>query len=298
MRSLFIIIFLFSARLIQAQDEPLNLAYIPDPAQNTLHIGRVLGVASLTAVAYTGSFYLIFKNGWWSEQSTHLHFENDFNYAQNNDKLGHFFAGVLLGEGFYDGFRWSGVSEFNSYMLAAGMASATHFGIEIKDGFAPTWGFSVFDVLAGTLGGLYPMAKRYVPAMKYVDFKYSYWINTRVYYNSGLDEGGVFTDDYGNETFWLSLKIGRMLPKGIQRVWPQWLGIAGGVTVTPTLSSINWWGPREYLVGLDYDFESIVNPKTYFSRRLTTYLNFYKFPAPSIQVYPHLKYYLTYPIMF
>ena len=208
----------------------------------------------------------------------------------------------MLGEGFYDGFRWSGVSEFNSYLLAACMASTTHIGIEIKDGFAPSWGFSVFDVLSGTLGGFYPMAKRYVPLMQYVDFKYSYWMNSAVYYNyckaNHIDNGGVFTDDYGSETFWLSLKIGRMLPHGLQHYWPQWLAIAGGVTVESTIDSTGWWGQREYLVGLDYDLTQVVKPTSTLGKRLTTFVNFYKFPAPAVEVYPHLKYYLTYPILF
>jgi hypothetical protein len=32
----------------------------------------------------------------------------------------------------------------------------------MKDGYSPEWGFSIFDVLSGSLGGFYPMAKRYV----------------------------------------------------------------------------------------------------------------------------------------
>ena len=39
-------------------------------------------------------------------------------------------------------------------------AFATHVAIDVKDGFAPKWGFSVFDVLSGTLGGFLPMAER------------------------------------------------------------------------------------------------------------------------------------------
>jgi len=304
-------LFLFLGLLIwsvYAQDlsssSSTNYVEIPqnDSVQEPLHMGRFVAVASLAGASYIGSYYLIFKNGWWSKESRNLHFENDFNYAQNIDKLGHFFAGVMLGEGFYDGFRWSGVSEFNSYLLAACMASTTHLGVEIKDGFAPSWGFSVFDVLSGTLGGFYPMAKRYVPFMRYVDFKYSYWNNSNVYWDycklNKIDDGGVFTDDYTNETFWLSFKVGRLLPKSFNKVWPQWLSLAGGVTVEPTLDGQGWWGHRDYLISLDYDFESIIKPKSYASSRVVSYLDLYKFPAPAIQVYPYRKYYLTYPIKF
>ena len=90
----------------------------------------------------------------------------------------------MLGECFYEAYYWAGISEFKSYLFAGLSAMATHVAIDVKDGFAPSWGFSVFDVLSGTLGGFFPMMERYVPVFKYVDLKWSYWINTldrRVY---------------------------------------------------------------------------------------------------------------------
>ncbi|HSQ42863.1 MAG TPA: DUF2279 domain-containing protein, partial [Fibrobacteraceae bacterium] len=127
---------------------------------STFHPGRLAVVASLSLSSYIGSYYVMFKDGWWDGNGTDFHIKNDFDYAKNIDKAGHFFSGVLLGEGFFDGFRWSGMKERNAYLLAGTMASVTMVGVDIKDGFSE-WGYSPFDVLAGILGGFYPMAKRY-----------------------------------------------------------------------------------------------------------------------------------------
>lgn len=260
---------------------------------------RLAGVASLATVSFIGSYYLVLKEGWWDSSGNDFHFENDFEYAKNIDKAGHFFSGVLLAEGFYDGFRWSGVSEFNSYLLAGSMASLTHVGIDVKDGFSPGWGYSVFDVLSGSLGGFYPMAKRYVPAFQYIDYKFSYWVNSTAYWDQPGDHTGVFTDDYCNQTHWLSFKVNKLLPRAVEPYWPDVLAFAAGVSVQDTLFKGGAGvkaAKREVFVGLDWDLEGLVKPKTPFAKRVVRYLNYIKLPAPTLQVYPERKMYWTYPI--
>lgn len=260
---------------------------------------RLAGVASLATVSFIGSYYLVFKEGWWDSSGNSFHFENDFAYAKNIDKAGHFFSGVLLAEGFYDGFKWSGVSEFNSYLLAGSMASLTHVGVDIKDGFAPEWGYSVFDVLSGSLGGFYPMAKRYVPGFQFIDYKFSYWVNSTAYWDQPGEHTGIFTDDYSNQTHWLSLKVDRMLPRSVARYWPDWLAIATGVSVQDTIfkgSAGLKAAKREIFIGLDWDLEGVVKPKSPIAKRIVRYLNYIKLPAPTVQVYPEKRILWLYPI--
>ena len=99
LRFLFILLLTGSVYAQNALDlsSPNLVQPAPDSAVDSLHYGRIAAVASLVGVAYAGSYYLIFKNGWWSQEGNHLHFENDFNYAQNTDKLGHFFCGRDVG---------------------------------------------------------------------------------------------------------------------------------------------------------------------------------------------------------
>jgi hypothetical protein len=254
-------------------------------------------VASLASTAYLGSYALILKDGWWDQPDAKFHFFYDGEYAHNVDKLGHGFAGIVFAELFYDGFRWSGVGETKSLVLAGTMSGLTHLGIEIKDGYGPTWGFSVWDVIGGTLGGFYPLAKARVPAFQYIDLKYSYWRNTDVYWKSGVDHGGVWVDDYGNETFWLSLKVKRVLPEPVAQYWPRWLALAAGVSVRGTMEG-GMWGPREYFAALDWDLQAAINPRTYAGSRWVRYLNYVKLPAPAVRVYPDPAVFWLYPVKF
>ena len=258
---------------------------------------KVGGVASLTLIAYGAAYWLVFDKGWWDEQGNHFHFENDFDYALNLDKFGHFASGVAMGELFYEGYRWAGATEFQSYLFAGLSAMMTHIAIDVKDAYSPRWGFSVFDVLSGTLGGFLPMAERYVPLFKYVDLKWSYWINSKAYYRQGEGHSKVFTDDYCNQTFWASFKIYRMLPAGARAYYPSWLAIAAGLSIDEKSFTHEPHPRREVYIALDYDLEAF-RPQSRMARTVIKWLNYFKLPAPAVQVYPEFHWFLLYPIKF
>lgn len=269
-------------------------------------IPKTVAVGSFVAASYAAAYFFVFQKGWWGEQGRDFHFEFDFEYAKNLDKLGHFASGVAMGELFYQGYHWAGFSESTSYLMAGSSAFLTHVAIDIKDGFSPQWGFSIFDVMSGTLGGFYPMAKRYVPIFKYFDLKMSYWVNSHAYYNSS--DTGVATDDYVNQTYWCSFKIYRMLPYAARRYYPEWLAFAVGLSIDDGVYEINPEthrhmyhykdvGKYEVYLALDYDFEAF-RPHQLWARNLVKALNYFKFPAPTLQVYPEVKFFLLYPIKF
>ena len=260
-----------------------------------ISVPKVAGVASLTLIAYGAAYWLVFEKGWWDDEKSHFHFENDFDYAMNLDKFGHFAAGVILGESFYEGYRWAGASEFQSYLFAGLSAMMTHVAIDVKDGYSPEWGFSIFDVLSGTLGGFLPMAERYIPVFKYVDLKWSYWINTKAYYRQS--ETGVFTDDYCNQTFWASFKPYRLLPNAAREYYPSWLAIAAGLSIDEKVFTHEPHPRREVYIALDYDLEAF-RPQSRMARQVIKFLNYFKLPAPAVQVYPEFNWFLLYPIKF
>ena len=271
----------------------------PTDIKSEIEPAKLFGVASLTLIAYGAAYGFVFEKGWWDDNGGRgFHFENDFDYALNLDKFGHFAAGVVIGESFYEGYRWAGASEFQSYLFAGLTALATHIAIDIKDGFAPKWGFSIFDVLSGGLGGFLPMAERYVPVFKYIDLKWSYWINSNAYYDQEHQaSGGVFTDDYVNQTFWLSVKPYRLLPESARRYYPSWLAFAIGLSIDEKVFTGEPHPRREVYLALDYDLEAF-RPQSRLARYLVKMLNYFKLPAPTIQVYPEFHWYLLYPIKF
>ena len=271
----------------------------PTDIKSEIEPAKLFGVASLTLIAYGAAYGFVFEKGWWDDNGGRgFHFENDFEYALNLDKFGHFAAGVVLGEFFYEGYHWAGASEFQSYLFAGLSALATHIAIDVKDGFAPSWGFSIFDVLSGGLGGFLPMAERYVPVFKYIDLKWSYWINSNAYYDQEHQaSGGVFTDDYVNQTFWLSVKPYRLLPESARRYYPSWLAFAIGLSIDDKVFTGEPHPRREVYLALDYDLEAF-RPQSRFARFAIKMLNYFKLPAPTIQVYPEFHWYLLYPIKF
>ena len=271
----------------------------PTDIKSEIEPAKLFGVASLTLIAYGAAYGFVFEKGWWDDNGGRgFHWENDFDYALNLDKFGHFAAGVVIGESFYEGYRWAGASEFQSYLFAGLTALATHIAIDIKDGFAPSWGFSIFDVFSGGLGGFLPMAERYVPVFKYIDLKWSYWINSNAYYDQEHQaSGGVFTDDYVNQTFWLSVKPYRLLPESARRYYPSWLAFAIGLSIDDKVFTGEPHPRREVYLALDYDLEAF-RPQSRLARYLVKMLNYFKLPAPTIQVYPEFHWYLLYPIKF
>jgi len=262
------------------------------PWKLALVSGSVLSV-------YGVSYFLVFGKSWWGTEPQPFHFENDFEYALNLDKLGHLYSGILMGEFFYDGLIWSGLSHIPARIFAGGFASLTHVGIDIKDGLGP-WGYSIWDVIAGSVGGFWPYLKDICPLLEPLKFKATYWKHSQAYWNH--QDKTIFTDDYVNWTYWLSFKTEWLFPKSARPYWPDWLYIAAGVSVDDIAviedDGIN--GSREYYVSLDVDLDGIIKPKKYVYNRLLTYITTIKLPTPSIQIYPweNRAIYLMYPLRF
>jgi hypothetical protein len=279
-------------------DSLSNSAANNDPNPTKIIPWRLALVSSGVSLTYIGAYWVIFRNGWWKDSGNTFHFANDFEYALNLDKGGHFFSGILMGEVFYDGLRWSGMEELPAHWWASSFAALSHVGIDIKDGYAPEWGFSVWDVIAGTAGGFWPMFKRYSRFGPYLDFKGSYWYNSTEYWRSTthVSDIPVATDDYVNQTYWLSLKVQKLLPNSMQKYWPAFIAFTAGLSITEPVYN----GERKYevFIGPDWDLEGLFAPKSYEAKRIVRYLNYIHFPMPALQVYPHRAIHWVYPIRF
>jgi len=273
-------------------------------SDNTIKPMRLAIIGSGIAASYTAIYFALLKDGWWDKVKP-FHFEqlhSDMNYASNLDKFGHFYAGIVIGELLAMSYDWAGLSPFASTLWAGVTVGATQIIIEFKDGFSP-YGYSVLDAIAGTLGGFYAMGKMYIPAMQYVDYKFTYWPNSSEYWDDHKRPGtgtGIWFDDYygGNQTHWLSFKVAKMLPENYY--YPEWLALAFGLglydsyivgDVKPGWDKIRY----EYYISLDYDFNAIFHPQKTWSKNLITILNHIKFPAPAIRLHPSAKFFPLHP---
>jgi hypothetical protein len=287
-----ILIFLLCGFLHAQQD---SVEYEIKPARLAIIGGSI-------ATSYTAIYLIYLKEGWWAE-SVPFNFKNDFGYASNLDKFGHFYTGVIFGELFTMSYDWVGMSPFASTLWAGITLGFTQILIEFKDGFSH-YGYSTWDAVAGTLGGFYAMGKRFIPAMQYIDYKFVYWPNNREYWKiGGEDKGGsltgangVWVDDYygGNQTHWLSFKAGKMLPHHLE-----WIAFAFGWGIDDgRFTSERERSRYEFYLSLDYDLEAIFRPQKTWSKNIVTILNHIKFPAPTVKVGRNPKFFWIHPLQF
>jgi len=293
MNRLFIaFLFLFSFSYSQTQDS----------VEYEINTGRLAVITGSIALSYTAIYIVYLKEGWWAD-ATPFSFKDDFEYASNLDKFGHFYTGVIFGHLFTMSYDWVGMSPFASTFWAGITLGLTQIAIEFKDGFSP-YGYSKWDAVAGTLGGFYAMGKRFIPAMQYVDYKFVYWRNNKEYWKlDGEDKGGsltggdgVWVDDYygGNQTHWLSFKVGKFMPH-----YMEWFAFAFGWGIDDKRFDSNYGRSRyEYYISPDYDLEAIFRPQETWSKNLVTILNHVKWPAPVLRFYPKPKLFPIHPLGF
>ncbi|HWA05671.1 MAG TPA: DUF2279 domain-containing protein, partial [Ignavibacteria bacterium] len=124
---------------------------------NYVKFGAITGVTA-------GAFWWLHnyqKNAWWSGQRGKFHIQNDWDYAMSADKTGHFFDGALIQAIYRGALEWAGFSPTASVWLGAAFSIAYMTDVEIEDGFATDWGFSMGDQICNVAGALYPVAQYY-----------------------------------------------------------------------------------------------------------------------------------------
>ena len=112
-------------------------------ANDSIKKGKVILVSSSLGVALAGS-YLFIENSWWNEKQRGFHFDNgsDKVYALNVDKAGHFIGGLQAADIFSSSMQWAGMGKKQSLWYGAAFGSGLQLAIEMKDAYAPYWGFS------------------------------------------------------------------------------------------------------------------------------------------------------------
>lgn len=263
---------------------------------STTNYKRLLMVAGATSLTVIGPYYYL-QNVWWKDQKTDFKIDHDqdYKYARNLDKAGHFFGGVLTAELFDNAFSWAGVPKKKAVWFSAATGFAVQSIIEYKDAFAPGYGFSMGDLGAGTLGSSIPIIQYYVPAARAITFKLSYYKRHDYYYQQF--QYAQLIDDYMNQTYWLSVSLNDWLPKNsvAEKIWPDFLTIVGGWGVDETL---NYWhtgislkenkgkGKDEFYLSFDIDWRKIIKQKSTFRRTLAYSLNCIKLPMPTFRFAP------------
>ena len=259
--------------------------------------GRVVIVSSSLILALGGS-YLYIENSWWSEKQTAFHFDNgsDKVYALNVDKAGHFMGGLQAAELFSQSMRWAGMNKKQALWFGATFGSGLQLAIEMKDAYAPYWGFSTLDLTIGSVGAFLPIAKYYSRTLRAFDVKLSYWKQHNTYWDlesqrEKTPNKYAWQDDYVNQTYWLSVDLNHFNEK-----IPEWLNIAIGFGLDETQylnqNKTKMGGNNEWYIALDYDIPKMLkrwnSPK---AKKIKHWLNYFHFPAPTIRISPKTEFY-------
>ncbi len=288
LKSLFlIVVFIFTSTKTFAQKEV-----------SKFNRKRVLIVGSSLVTAVSASYYYIEKS-WWSEKQIPFHFDDgaDLTYALNVDKCGHFLGGLHAADIFSSSMKWTGMKETHSLWSGAAFGFALQLAIEIKDAYAPYWGFSKWDLGLGTAGALWPVGQYYCNDLKAINFKFSYFKHSNIYWELDLQRGKETSqfswhDDYPNQTYWATFDVNHFIETCN---WPKWLDIAIGFGLDDTQylnNNTKTGGNNEFYIALDYDLPKMLKKwDTKFSKKVKHWLNYIHFPAPTIMISPKVKFY-------
>ena len=261
-------------------------------AQEGVNTARLVLVGGLTAAAMVG-IHVYQQNGWWKDNRSSFHFQEDLDYGLWVDKLGHFYGASVMTFIMSKSLEWANLSPEQSIWYGATGAVLFQTYVEVQDGFS-AWGFDRVDFAANVAGALYPVAQFYWPPLKDFNMKFSYHPSDLINQPGGVGFQGqkhILFDDYEGQTLWLSVYVNSLLPGSVESLWPDWLALAVGYGVrdvaTPDPYSI-------VMLSLDYDLTKIIPQDTAFLRLLSEALNFIHWPAPAVRISPNAVWYGLY----
>lgn len=253
--------------------------------------------------------HIIQKNTIWSETGKFRIIE-DADYALYSDKAGHFYGAYLSSYFYSEFFMCSGFSYDASILLGGllGLAYSTY--IEVMDGFAENWGFSPSDFYSDVAGVGFHLLQHYVPFFQNFTPKFVYfpanWHGERLRQPSTM-----FIDDYSSHAFFLSVNVHNLLPRNLKPYWPDWLQLSVGYTARNLCSpieygcnydDINYYNPwlagsPRMIIAFDYDLVKMLPDGHPFWNWFKQTLNYFKLPAPGIEIGNGTRFMLLYPFL-
>lgn len=239
-----------------------------------------------TTVAFFTYGYVIQNNIWWKGDKSSFYFNNsqDFKYALNSDKFGHFYFAYLTTNIYSSLFQWSGIKKRDALFYGGLVAFTFQTFTEIRDGFSKGYGFSWGDCTANLLGVTYPSLQNRYSFLRPFDFKISLYPSEK--YKSG--EYTHILDDYQSTYHWLSIDVNELLPKSAQEIFPDFINVAIGHSVN-NIDGLGG-GNHELYISLDWDFEALPGNGEFWSI-VKQWLNLYHLPAPAVKIYPNVVWY-------
>ncbi len=259
----------------------------------------VLGVSFL-------GLHVLQNNAWWANQRGSFHVLDDPTYKDNFDKFGHTFGAYYTSHFFDEMYTWSGFDSAQSTLLGALSGAMYEFYVEIEDGFARDWGFSPGDAKADVLGATFFVLRNRIDFLRNFQYKWLYFPSSQILNGKADIQDQTLNplDDYGGQTYWVTMDVNRMLPTSAKEYWPKWLNLALGfggwnLDAPPVDGNPNPFVNRKkaYYLGFDFEIEKIIPESSIgilnFVRRA---LGYWHLPAPAYRISPDPRFFILFPL--
>lgn len=281
--TILISIFIFFLPHLTLKGNKLKIS--DDTISQTARTERIalVGGVSLGAFIYG---HVALSNLWWKGNPVpfHINTDDDYKYALNADKFGHFFF-PYFGTDLYRGlFVWCGINDTTSLWLGAGALMTYQTYIEIRDGFSEQYGFSWGDFTANTIGTGMQVLRFYSPFLRKFHFKMSFYPSEK--FKAGAYNAII--DDYESAFHWLSFDLHSVLPENLQPYFPAFISPAIGHSVANL--DQKGGGNHVWYLALDWNLDAMHTGIDFLDPFLH-YLNYYHLPAPAVMIYPDVVWY-------
>lgn len=256
-------------------------------------------MGGITAGAMVGS-YLYVKDVWWAKKQSSFQFEKTAErYALHLDKMSHFWGGTVEADLFAGGFQWTGFNEKDARLYGAIMSNVISLSVEMTDAFAVEHGFSIKDYLAGASGAWYQYLQYSNPSWRAVNFKWSYWNHASKYFTKReqlieQNPSRAFVDNYGNQTYWLTVNLQSIVPQSWEESVPPWLGIAVGARagdVVDVIRKDQQFKEFQVYISVDIDVARFLPEEGAFWIALRRTFSHLHFPSPALRLTPRLRFF-------
>ena len=289
----------FSQELKDTLPPPITASL---PRDSNISSSRVIGATVGLGAAIT-ALHIYQYNAWWKDQRVAFHVIEDPDYQGNFDKAGHVFGAYYSSHFFDEAFQWTGMDSARSTLFGALCGVIWEFYVEVEDGFARDWGFSRGDAKSDLIGATFYLLRNRVPFMRNFNYKWSYFPSQKYIQNKPDIPGQSlnFIEDYGGQSYYLTMDVHGMLPQNLKPYWPKWLNLAlgvGGSGLDTYATTGNPFINRKlaWYISLDYDIEKIFPESDIpFVNFLRRGFNYWHLPAPAYRFYPDHRFFILFP---
>ncbi|MGQ9863859.1 MAG: DUF2279 domain-containing protein [Bacteroidia bacterium] len=233
-----------------------------------------------TVAAYAATYSGLALSWYDWKQVQGWRFFDDGAQWKQMDKLGHAWSAYQLARVYYELCRQAAYTDKQATRRALWVSASFQNSIELWDGFFPSYGASVWDIVANTAGiSLWYLDKK-IPAVN-IELRFSFWPSPYAAQRPELLGRGIsqILKDYNGQTYWLTLSR-NPFPIALSLGYRA-SGLLGGYGKIPW-EMLRAREKRHYYLSFDVNWRCFT-PKKRFWRYVLFCLEALKLPAPALE---------------